>query len=282
MAENSLQCDFSRLERVAAAQCFAVFMRRGTLKDFERYYNFYKSQTHGYGGVSLVSDFSSLKRAEKEGKLACALTVENLGFIGGVGDVDFLKARGVIMASLVWNEENSLAYPNGATAARCGKGLKPFGRKVLRALDKNGIIVDISHLSDGGALEILRGRKIPAVASHSNCDSVFAHPRNLTDEIIRAVADCGGAVGLNAYSRFSGGGFAALYEHFKRLICVGGEDCPALGLDFDGAPRQSEFYDCGKVPAFLEYLHKRGIPPRIIEKVALGNFSRVLRQVAGG
>ena len=75
-------------------------------------------------------------------------------------------------------------------------------------MDSLKIIVDISHLSDGGADEILEGRKIPLVASHSNARAVCGNPRNLTDEQIKKIADCGGVIGINFYKKFLGEGGA--------------------------------------------------------------------------
>lgn len=194
--ENDLQASLQKLkDGGCAAQCFALFTEgRNSAADFERYLAFYKQTLEEHGDLILPAlRASDVSRALKLGKTAAILAVENLGFIGGdVGKLDRLEAEGVRMASLVWNFKNMLASPNllfkdgePMFSASNGEGLTPLGRRVCERLDELKIIIDISHLSDGGANEILAGRKIPLVASHSNARGVCGVCRNLDDETIK-------------------------------------------------------------------------------------------------
>lgn len=264
LADCPLQINLEKLERSnCAAQCFAIFTQgAGAARRFRQYLAFWKSQ------------LSSCEKA--------VLTVENLGFIGGdLSEIPRLADEGVKMASLVWNYENSLAYPN--SFARESRGLKPLGRRAVELLDENKIIVDISHLSDGGADEILSGRKIPAVASHSDAAAVCAVPRNLTDLQIKKIADCGGVVGVNFCKKFLGEGeaFACVLAHVNHIIKVGGEDTVAIGSDFDGIPATPGLEGCEKMPALINYLYENGICARVLEKLCRKNFLRVLKEVCG-
>lgn len=250
------------------AQCFAIFTQ----------------------GETCASDFEAclekFKSGERRENFSAILTVENLGYIGEDLDKLYrLKDIGVKMASLVWNFENSLAYPNliwenGLPQfSKCEqRGLKPLGKRAVEILDGLGILIDISHLSDGGAEDILRGRKTPVVASHSNAFSECAVSRNLTGGLIKKVADCGGLVGVNYCKDFLGEGetFERVLAHIRAIIKAGGEEVIALGSDFDGMPPPENLEDCTRVPALLEYLSAH-IPARIMEKLCYKNFFRLFK-----
>ncbi len=273
-----------------AAQCFAVFTDgENAAAEAEKYFRRYESAIAKYGGllqpILCGSDFETARRDKK---LGCILTVENLGFLKSPEDIPALHDRGVRMASLVWNNANAYASPNlvmrgglPSFGERCGKGLTEQGKEAVHMLDSSGIIVDISHLSDGGADEILAGRKIPLVASHSNCAAVKNVSRNLTDGQIRAVADCGGAVCVNFCADFTGRRLPeGTVGHIAHIIRTAGEDAPAIGGDFDGMPATEGMEDCLKVRRLLELLSEK-FPPRVTEKIAYSNFMRVFRDVAG-
>lgn len=271
--DGPLQASFDKLKTSGcAAQCLAVFTEgKGAALNFEKYLSFYKSLQ-----VKKITQSSQL-----DGSFGVILTVENLGFIGNnLSHIQGLKSAGVKMASLVWNNENSLAYPNVTSSGREGRGLKPLGRRAVELLDENQIIIDISHLSDGGAEEILTDRKIPAVASHSDCAEVCGVPRNLTDPLIKKIAACGGVVGVNFHKKFLGEGrtFDLIERHIKHLIKSGGEDIIALGSDFDGIPAPFDLEDCTKMPLLLERLQK-SLGYKACEKLCYKNFGRVFREV---
>ena len=182
LSDAPLHVNFNKLGASGcAAQCFAIFTDGETETRFADYCRFFSSS------VNAVNDYGGLISCVQSGKPAAMLTVENLGFTGGdLQKIAALKDKGILMASLVWNNENALAYPNlimrGGVpdfSATEGRGLKPAGIAALELLDELKIIVDVSHLSDGGTDELLRDRKIPAVASHSNARAVCDVTRRL-------------------------------------------------------------------------------------------------------
>lgn len=290
LSDCRLQTNAKKLnESSCAAQCFAVFTDgANAAPQFEKYLNYYKNRIKLCNLLPVLS-LKNLKQAMEENITGAILTVENLGFISCADDVAKLYAAGVRMASLVWNYENGLAYPNivykdgtPQPALRERRGLKPLGREVIKALDECGVIVDISHLSDGGAEEILNGRKIPVVASHSCAAQIKNVPRNLTDGLIKKIADCGGVVGVNFHKEFLGGNpFEKILENVKHVISVGGEDCVAFGSDFDGIPPYEEIPDCTAMPQLIEYLSSNGIKFRVLEKLCRKNFIRLFGDVCG-
>lgn len=291
LKENGLQADLKRLAAAGCAvQCFAIFTRGDDPRAFYSYVEYFNAQMAAAGDICApVLNFSDFERARAEGKVGCVLTAENMGFVRSAEDVRRMYACGVRMASLVWNEENGLAFPNlifkdsaPDFSAREARGLKERGREVASALDELGIIIDVSHLSDGGLSDLLRGRKRPLVASHSDCFSLSPVSRNLTDGQIRAIAGCGGVIGVNFCLGFLGRNDAAerAFEHIKHIVKVGGEDCAAIGSDFDGMPVQRGMESCADMPKLLGMI-KNKFGDRVAQKIACGNFLRVFKEVCG-
>lgn len=290
LAAAKLQTNFQKLKTSGfAAQCFAIFTEGETAaNDFARYLAFYKHMLEKHRDIAApITNYAELVRCKTEDRLGCILTVENLGFIGeNTDNLSTLKKEGVKMASLVWNYQNALAAPNlvfengfPQFEKRVKDGLTNLGKKTVEILDGLKIIIDISHLSDGGAEEILNNRKIPVVASHSNAQSVHNVSRNLSDKLIKKTADCGGIIGINFCADFLGGeAFESVYKHLAHIIKTGGEECVALGSDFDGIPEVENLEDCTKVPRLFDYLGSRGISPRVLENFAFNNFARVFKE----
>ncbi len=303
IVNGSLQVTLEKLKKSeCTAQCFAVFTQgENAEQTVERCIELYKNTLEENKTTAMpVCGTTDFFECVKTGKTGCILTVENLGFIGNdLSRLEKLYADGVRMASLVWNVPNALAFPNlqmpqvmtekqgGALPEwlyeRGKQPLTDLGRAAAEELDRLKIIIDVSHLSDGGTNELLRGRKKPLVASHSNAAGVCGVSRNLTDEQIRAIADCGGITGINFCADFLGGGNAleAVEKHLRHIINVGGEDVVAIGSDFDGIPETQNLEDCTRMPSLLEYLSNAKISSRVIEKFAYKNFLRVFAEVCG-
>lgn len=224
--------------------------------------------------------------SEKE-RTAGILTVEEGGVLNGsLSRLDELYEKGVRLVTLTWNYENCIGYPNSRDRNIMEKGLTDFGIWTVERMNELGMIVDVSHLSDGGFRDCIRYSSFPVTASHSNARSLCRHPRNLSDEMLRALGENGGAAGLNFYSEFlrekSGASPADIAEHTAWMIRKGGEDTVALGTDFDGFAQDSlpagiqGVQDMEKV---WDAMRKKGITPRQIDKIAYGNIMRVMRTV---
>lgn len=305
--DGSLQSATEKLNKSnCAAQCFALFTEGdGAAHAFKNYLSYYEKCV-AENKLKPVLCADDLRAFLSGGGTGSILTVENLGFLDDIARLGELREAGVRMASLVWNHENAYAYPNmpscpppaqgggagvGVAPAtlpkflseRESRGLKPAGGAAVKELDRLKIIVDISHLSDGGAEEILTGRKIPAVASHSGAFGACGVSRNLTDELIKKIADCGGVIGIYYCKDFLGEGdtFARVFAHLQHIIRVGGEDVIALGSDFDGIPAPPGLESCERVPALLDYLYSRGMRAETLEKLCHKNFLRVFSEVCG-
>lgn len=287
-----------------AAQCFAVFTRGESQLDiYEKSVALFDATLKKFSGFLMVESCEQLVYCLENDVTGGILTLENLPLASlDKEKLTAFKAAGVKMASLVWNEENAFARPNlcppenvkpsslaqnhGGTPAWLKKrntaGLTAAGREALEILDGLKIIVDISHLSDGGVDEVLGFGKVPRVASHSNADAVHNVSRNLTDAQIKKIADGGGVVGINFCTDFLGSDdtFAAVARHAKHIMNVGGEDVLAFGSDFDGIPPVAGLENCQKMPALIEYLSAQ-IGFSALEKMAYKNFIRVFAHVCG-
>lgn len=249
LRDFSGQVNFNKLKSSgAAAQCFAIFTDgEGADKTFHDALALFKGELEkNFDLAEQVSSRAELERVNSCGKVGAILTVENLGFThGNLSEISRLKAEGVKICSLVWNNANEYAYPNftysGGTpdfSRRELRGLTALGRQAAELLEECGILIDVSHLSDGGVDDLLSITRNPIIATHSNAFGLCKVSRNLTDSQIRKIADRGGVIGVNFCRDFLGEGdaFDIVGRHIRSIIDVGGEDCVCLGSDFDGIP----------------------------------------------
>ncbi len=241
------------------------------------------------------------RRADiRGGAVNAMLTVEGGGAIAGsLEKLEALYRRGVRMMTLTWNFPNAIGWPNwigtrggslghgGRKIRQTAHGLTPFGHAVVEKMGELGMLVDVSHGSDRLFFDVAarsRETHIPFVASHAGADAVFAHARNLTDAELRALADAGGAVGLDFCAAFlsddrsAAGQREALLAHARHIVDVGGEDVLAVGSDFDGIPENAYMKSAAEMPCFLEDLGEI-FPPRVVEKIAYANALRVIGEV---
>jgi membrane dipeptidase len=260
-------------------------MQNGTAPLFERYLNFYKSLN-----IKKVLNYNDLMKCVKGDEVGGILTVENLGFVeGNINYINKLAQEGVKIASLVWNNENALAYPNYNCDGkepdifkRENRSLKFLGERVVELLDFNKIIVDVSHLSDGGLVELLITRSVPTIATHSNCTFVNNVSRNLTDFQIKKIADSGGVIGVNFSPTFLGTGdsFENVLKNIRHMLNIGGSGVISLGSDFDGIKPSESLKNCTYMPKLLNFLHDK-LGGEIVDNLCVNNFARVFKSVCG-
>lgn len=233
--------------------------------------------------IKLVDSYHGLLKNQEEKKISAFLTIEEGGILeGDIRRLERLYAEGVRLMTLLWNYENCIGYPNSRDRNVMEKGLKPFGIEVVRRMNEMGMLIDVSHMSDGGFWDVLKYSKKPVLASHSNARTLCEHPRNLSDEMIRALAEKGGVIGINTYPYFvhsSGNAtMELLAEHLEHIYQVGGEDVLGIGTDFDGYDEgESDFLHIGQMNEFYEVVKKRGFTERQMEKIWFQNILRVIK-----
>ncbi|HEV8339635.1 MAG TPA: dipeptidase [bacterium] len=280
--------DLPRLRRGGVdVQVFAAFVHpreaaEGRRRVRELIAAFDRAMERHAGQVVPVRTVAEIEAAQRAGKIAAVLAVENGGdAIGGdVDQVDQLYRAGVRMMGLTWNPANLLA--DGASESRHG-GLTPLGRRVVDQMQRLGMVIDVSHLSAQAFWEVLAASRGPIAATHSDAAAVHQHRRNLTDAQLRALAARGGVVGVNFYPPFLGAATVdRVVAHIDHMVKVMGVDHVALGSDFDGITEvPAGLEDVSRLPALTGALLARGYRPEEVQKILGGNALRVFRQVWG-
>ncbi len=297
LEKNTLGVDLGKLKDAdSMAQFFACFIYMKMFQGEERFskgyryaldmISFAKKEFEKYlDEIVLAKSYETFLENARTGKISAFLTVEEGGIVeNDMSRLEYLYEEGVRLMTLLWNEENCMGYPNSRDAEVMNRGLKPFGIETVERMNELGMIIDVSHMSDGGFWGVLRYSKKPVVASHSNARALCPHPRNLTDEMIRALAEHGGVVGINFYPYFVNESGKAdiedLVRHIEHMYYVGGEDFVAIGTDFDGFDEgELEIQNIGEMGRLYEALKKRKFNDGQIEKFWSGNALRVIREV---
>lgn len=220
-----------------------------------------------------------LKNQEKQ-KVSAILTIENSDFLNNdIQRLDVIRNSGARILGIIHNEENCLGYPNSNDKNLDILSLKPFGKEVIDRLNCTDIFADVSHLNCGGFKCVAEISKKPFIATHSCCRDVFEHPRNLYDSQIKTIANSGGIVGVNFWSKTLNGTNKTEIEdiilHLEHLINVGGEDIAAIGTDFDGMSSEISIKGAKDMQIFADSLIKKfgfNLAEKICYKNALKLF----------
>lgn len=292
LEENSLCVDRKRMEQTKMlAEFFACFVCVPDGKWEEAYQKVIEMiarmerETKENKKLKLIKTAKELEYAEREELNLALLTVEEGGVLNGNRNrLEELYQRGVRLITLTWNYENCIGYPNSRNAQEMQKGLKSFGKQMVEEMNERRMLVDVSHLSDGGFWDCIRLSKKPIIASHSNARALCAHPRNLSDEMLCALGECGGVVGLNFYPQFLQSDRSAevldIAKHGMHILQKAGEDSVALGTDFDGFEAgQNWLRGIEEIECVWDALKKAGMTERQLDKLSYQNVKRVLEEV---
>ena len=282
------------------AQFFAIFLPSPKMKEhmglaqmddddyIDQLAAIFRTTLNQHGDcVAQAGNLAQVRENANAGKLSAILTMEDGRSVDGkMEKLDHYYNMGVRVIGLTWNQENCFGAPNSRDAAIMSKGLTPFGKDAIVRMNELGMGVDVSHLSDGGFWDVANLTKRPFFATHSNCRSLNPHPRSMTDEMIRALADKGGVMGVNFCPAFlvqdvenNQATCDMLTAQLRHMIKIGGEDCAAIGTDFDGMNGDLEITSADQMPKLFIALERTGFTPREIEKIAFRNVERVIAEV---
>lgn len=323
--------DFPKLRKGGVDGAFFALYTPASLSETESY--LYASRL--LSGVNRVLKFHSDKArlatcrsdayANKEqGLFSVFLGLENGAALGNsLERIEAFYDAGVRYITLCHSKDNQIC--DSCSEGKSRKGLSPFGKNVIRMMNKLGMLVDVSHISDAAFYDVLETSYYPVVATHSCCRALSDHPRNMTDHMIRTLAEAGGVIQINFYPLFldvrfrkvledsgimSEGerienefiadpsnperraawnkvqdaltalprpSFRLIADHIDHVVSLVGIDHVGIGSDFDGievAPSGLE--NISMMPVLFEELRQRGYKESDLEKIASGNFFRVL------
>ncbi len=218
------------------------------------------------------------------GKFSVFMGLENGSPIGdSLERLGWFHKAGVRYVTLC-HTGNNLICDSCATEFKRWGGLSPFGREVVAEMNRLGMLVDVSHISDAAFYDVLECSSKPVVATHSCCRALADHPRNMTDDMIRALAAAGGVIQINFYPVFLDSGYEKsnpscrrIADHIDHVANLVGIDHVGLGSDYDGIEITPEgMEDISKFHMVLDELRSRGYSEHDISKIASGNFFRIL------
>ena len=268
--------------------------------------------------------------ANKEaGLFSVFMGLENGSPIGdSVDRLRYFYDAGVRYVTLCHSADNQICDSCASKHKKWG-GLSSFGREVVAEMNRLGMLIDVSHISDDSFWDVLKYSKAPVAATHSCCRALAGHPRNMTDDMIRALADAGGVIQINFYPLFIDGDFAdvlhasgimekgeaiesqfikdpsdpkkraawnavqdelmalprpsyrRIVDHIDHAVAVAGIDHVGIGSDFDGIEVTPDgLEDISGMHLIFDEMRHRGYSEEDIEKVAGGNFLRLLNDVS--
>ena len=287
LRKNEMHVDLEKLRKGdTLAQCFAIFVhqkwcRQNGVSPYDYYREmrdvFYREMRENADMIAPAFSSADVLENDRKGLMSGILTIEAGEPLEGKPErVEEFKKDGVRMITLTWNFENEIGFSN-----LTGGRLKPKGREIVDAMNALGVLVDVSHLSDEGffdCIELSKGQ-YPVVASHSDARALCPHSRNLTDEMLRAIGNTGGIVGVNYYAHFlrentNDTTMEDVLRHTLHLIDKAGVDHVAFGSDYDGIDSNLEWKDASGTPDLLNYLNTK-ISSADLEKITHANALRV-------
>jgi membrane dipeptidase len=252
--------------------------------------------------LEMAHTVADIRRIQGSGKIAALMGIE-----GGHAIEDSLSALrqfyklGIRYMTLTHTNTNNWADSAGGISNPPEKrfgGLSDFGKEVVREMNRLGMMVDISHVADDTFDDCIEVSEAPLIASHSSCRALTNVPRNLTDDMLKALAKKGGVIMINFYNGFINTEYAKpgnpvpalpaktatldmLIAHFEHAIKVAGIDHVGIGSDFDGVdgmlPPGME--DVSKLPRITYELLKRGYSEADIKKLLGENLLRTMAEV---
>ena len=303
--ENGLMVDLNKMKAGDySLQNFALFTELKKIDEppFEycmKLLDTFYTELEAHGDlIGIVKSYGDIEENLKAGRMSALLTIEE----GGVcqGELAYLRdfyRLGVRMMTLTWNYANELAFPNRRETLPDGStrtvpdtenGLTETGIAFVEEMERLGIILDVAHLNDAGIWDVFKYTKKPFVASHSNARALCSHPRNLTDDMIRALAERGGVMGINYCPSFlynfpdeasAVSRVCDMVEHIKHIRNIGGIGCVGLGSVFDGIGGELELKTAADLPRLAEEMERQGFTTGEIEAVFSGNVLRVYKEI---
>lgn len=287
LRKNELCIDVQRLKQAnSLAQFFAMYIDLELDKEplkrcLEMIDCFNQEIKKNSEDLAFAQSLSDLRNNEQKEKISAFLTVEEGGVLEDkLENLSKLHQLGVRLITLVWNYPNCIGFPNHEWKYK-DHGLTAFGEQVVTDMNRLGMIIDVSHLSDQGFYDVAKLSNAPFVASHSNARAVELHSRNLSDDMLKLLANKGGVTGINFEPTFlgDGGTVERMVAHIKHIRKVAGVETIAIGTDFDGTSPLQAIKHVAEMEKLVVGLTHEGFTVDEIEKIMYKNTERVIGAV---
>ncbi|HMD35108.1 MAG TPA: dipeptidase [Vicinamibacterales bacterium] len=246
--------------------------------------------------IVLATTAADVRAGAKAGKFVALMGMEGGHMIDDSLSVLRDYARlGVRYLTLTHSVNTNWADSSGDAPKH--NGLTDFGKDVVRELNRLGVMVDISHVADKTFWDALEVSKAPLLASHSSCRALSGHPRNMTDEMIKALAAKGGVIQINYSTTFLSNelyeatlknvppedrpkvSWEKIVEHIDHAVKLAGPTHVGLGSDFDGTTVPAGMEDVSKLPKITEALLAKGYSEQDVTNILGGNLLRLMERV---
>lgn len=232
--------------------------------------------------IAIAKDYMELVSHKETGRKSIMLGIENgIALEGDLKNLKHFADRGIVYMTLCHNGDNDIC--DSAKGSNTHNGVSDFGKKVIREMNKLGIMVDLSHASEKSFYDALEISQQPIVCSHSSCRALCDHPRNLTDDQMRALAKKGGIMQITLYTGFLRSDGDATMEdvmaHLEHAIEVMGIDHVGIGTDFDGDGGVRGLANASELLNLTRQLKARGYSDDDIQKIWGGNFLQLMTKI---
>lgn len=250
----------------------------------DRLLNTIITQAKGSGNrISIATSYAELCNNKRNGIPTVFLGIENgCALAGNIDNIDYFYRLGVRYITLCHNGDNLLC-DSAMQSLDTHNGLSEFGRQVVLKMNAVGMMVDVSHVGEKSFWDTVALSTKPIIASHSCCKALRNHPRNLTDEQIRAIARSGGVVQICLYKHFLSdtdvATVADAVRHIKHVVELVGVDYVGIGSDFDGGGEIAGATSGNQLINITKALIKEGFDDDEISKILGGNLLRVFRSI---
>lgn len=244
--------------------------------------------------LSIACTPADIHRDKREGRHSIVLGIENgLALEHDIRNVQHFRQRGITYITLCHNGDNDIC--DSARGSNTFNGVSKFGKTVIEEMNRQGVMVDLSHASERSFYDAINYSATPIVCSHSNCRALCDHPRNLTDDQMRALANCGGVMQITMYNGFlrmpdapaslvgvvgspvsSEATIMDVIRHLEYAINIMGIDHVGIGTDFDGDGGVPGLADASQLINLTQLLIRRGYTTTEIEKIWGRNWLRVM------
>lgn len=282
LIQNNLHIDFKKLnEFKSVTQVFAIWLDK---KYYDKAFDMTNKVIDFFDSEIKESDIKVNKIANYDDinnrQINAILAIEGGESLqGNIDNIYHFYNRGVRFLTLCWNFENEIGF---GARTNIDKGLKPFGKEVIKNLNKVGITIDVSHLNENGFKDVCKLSEKPFIATHSNSFNVYKHYRNLKDYQIKEIVNSNGIIGINLYPKFLTNDNATIFDvikHIDYIINLVGDKNITLGCDLDGIDiLPNDIYNVLDYKKIFRYI-KEEFGDDVLNNIAYKNFNNFFRKV---